>query len=235
MDSEALRHELGELSRLTGEQTEWITTLEEDNSRLQSDVDDVKGRIVDLEHEISSKEYTLQSLKDQLNNAGCGRASDIDAEILLGIACRTDQPTPLECLEIIESLYGDKCTILNSAKDSAREVSQFIHGRRLLDMLRRLVTEYRSKLIQGGDAKAKEAFGQNEYAAKESETVMKSKAMKRIRIFDYNGEQVEMFSHLKIGVDDDDSKTIRVHFHWDANSKLIVIGYAGKHLPIASH
>ncbi len=102
-------------------------------------------------------------------------------------------------------------------------------------MLRRLVTEYRDKLLEGGDSKARLVFGKNEYAATESETVMGNKAMRRARTFEYRGESVEMFRHLKINVEDDVTKTIRVHFHWDAERSKIAIGYCGEHLPVASH
>jgi len=46
---------------------------------------------------------------------------------------------------------------------------------------------------------------------------------------------VEMFRHLKIGIADDPTQTIRVHFHWDATRRKIVIGHCGEHLPVASH
>jgi hypothetical protein len=39
-----------------------------------------------------------------------------------------------------------------------------------------------------------------------------------------------MLRHLKIGVGDDLTKTIRVHFHWDADREKIVIGHCGEHL-----
>jgi hypothetical protein len=70
---------------------------------------------------------------------------------LLKLTCSPDPPNPLECIEVIEGLYGDKCIVLQSAKESAHDMDRFEHGRRLLDMLRRLVTEYRGKLIEGGD------------------------------------------------------------------------------------
>lgn len=113
-------------------------------------------------------------------------------------------------------------------------MDRFVYGRQLLDMLKRLVTEYRDKLSEGGDNAARQVFGKNEYSAKESETVMSNKAMRRERTFDYDGEEVEMFRHLKIGVADDETKTIRVHFHWDAEREKIVIGYCGGHLTISS-
>jgi len=40
---------------------------------------------------------------------------------------------------------------------------------------------------------------------------------------------------LKIGADDDATKTIRVYFHWDHDRERIVIGYCGKHLSVSSH
>ena len=87
--------------------------------------------------------------------------------------------------------------------------------------------------MEGGDNQARTVFGKSEYAAKESETVMGSKAMRRERTFEYEGEQVEMFRHLKIGVDDDATRTIRVHFHWDSDREKIVIGYCGEHLSVS--
>ena len=63
---------------------------------------------------------------------------------------------------------------------------------------------------------------------------MKNKTMRRQRTFEYEGKNIEMFRHVKIGVDDDVTRTIRVHFHWDAERRKIVIGYCGKHLAVAS-
>ena len=143
--------------------------------------------------------------------------------------------SPLHCLKLIEQVYANRCTVLDSARSSARKMTRFIYGRELLDLLMRLVTMYRDQLLDGGDAKARLVFGKSEYAAKESETVMNNKAMRRQRMFDYSGTKVEMFSHLKIGVEDDPTRTIRVHFHWDGNRRKIVIGYCGEHLPVSSH
>jgi hypothetical protein len=113
-------------------------------------------------------------------------------------------------------------------------MDRFLYGRRLLDMLRRLVVDYRNKLLDTGDNEARKVFGKNEYAAKESETVMANKTLRRLRTFEYEGQQVEMFRHLKIGADENITKTIRVHFHWDAKRQRIVIGYCGEHFPISS-
>ena len=177
----------------------------------------------------------LKSLKDQFSAASDGRGAPFNPEPLLKFAAHKEEPSPLDCIENIEKFYGDRCTVLDSARGSAREMTRFIHGRDLLDLLMRLVTTYRDGLMDGGDSKARLVFGKSEYAAKESETVMANKAMRRQRTFDYDGTQVEMFRHLKIGVDDDPTRTIRVHFHWDGDRKRIVIGYCGEHFPVSSH
>ncbi len=235
MDVEQLRQELENATRLEHEQAQWIEELERENDRLETEIAEVRAEIDDARSEVNKKEYVIQSLKDRLEAAGVGRGSSVDIERLINIACRNDQPTPLECLDVLQSIHGDKCIILDSARKSAKNMNRFIHGRQLLSMLIRLVTDYRSALIDGGDSKAKKCFGKNEFAAKESETVVNNKAMRRARTFEYEGKLVEMLRHLKIGVEDDETKTIRVHFHWDAQKKRIVIGYCGPHLPVTSH
>jgi hypothetical protein len=234
MDAPQLQEEMDKASRLLAEQAEWISALEDDNTALEADLSDTKARLADESENLRKQNYAIRSLKDNLENAGSGRTGNLDAESVLRLACSPDPPTPLECIEVIESVYGDKCIVLESAKESARDMNLFSYGRRLLDMLRRLVTEYRIKLLEGGDNEARKVFGKNEYAAKESETVMGNKTMRRERTFEYEGEQVEMFRHLKIGADENVAKTIRVHFHWDPVRAKIVIGYCGEHFSISS-
>lgn len=234
MDAEQLRDELEAASRLEREQAEWIDELEQDNSRLEADLSEAKASAEDACSELAKKEYDVQALKDQLSSAGGGRTTAIDVEALINLASRSDQPTPLECIDVVQSIHGDKCVVLESARKSAADMNRFAHGRQLLGMLIRLVTDYRAALMDGGDSQARKCFGKGEYAAKESETVAGNKAMLRARAFEYEGKPVSMLRHLKIGVEDDETKTIRVHFHWDGEKKRIVIGYCGPHLPVAS-
>ncbi len=186
------------------------------------------------EDELRKKNFEKNALKDQLSAAGTGRSVECDPEFWLNLILQKGEPTPLDCLDITERCHGDGCIVLDSARDSARK-SRFINGRKLLDQLIRLVTTYRTRLLAGdGDGEARHVFGRGEYAAKESETVMANPAMRRQRTFDYCGTQVEMFQHLKIGVADDRTQTIRTHFHWDAARRKIVIGHCGEHLLVPS-
>ena len=234
MEVAELRQELIEASQQADDQERVFEGFAEENLSLYNELSRFKDEYRDTQDELRRKKFDLNSLKDQLSAVGADKSIDFDPESFLQLIARKEEPSPLKCIEIIEQFYGDKCIVLDSAQRSASK-SQFISGRGLLDLLLRLVTTYRDRLLDGGDNKARRVFGRNEYAAKESETVMANKAMRRQRIFDYDGVQVEMFRHLKVGVANDPTQTIRVHFHWDGARQKIVIGYCGEHLPVSSH
>lgn len=206
----------------------------EENEDLLNEVSRLEDELRDAHDELRRKAFELSAVKGQLSAAGTEKSVDFDPSLLLRLLARKGQPSPSECLDIIEQYHRDKCTVLDSARRSARK-SPFINGCELLDLLIRLVTEYRAGLLDGGDGKARLVFGKNEYAATESETVKTNPAMRRRRTFSYDGRSVEMFRHLKIGIADDPTQTIRIHFHWDGTRRKIVIGHCGEHLPVASH
>lgn len=234
LDESGLRNEVERLAEAAQEQTQWVALLEKTNNNLENEAQQLRLAIDEKKEELSSERNTVRALKEQLRNAGA-RTSDIDGAYLLDMICRVDELEPSECLTLIETVYSDNCEILESAKKSASESNRFAQSRKLLNLLIRLVTRYRSVLMERGDSEARKVFGKNEFAAKESETVMNSPALRRAREFKYRGINVEMFRHLKIGVVDDPKRTIRVHFHWDHNINKVVIGYCGEHLPVSSH
>ena len=166
------------------------------NAGLEVELSRYKDDLEETQDKLRTESFQLKSLRDRISSVGDGGGAAVDPEVLLEAALK-DELSPLDCLKLIEQVYVNRCTVLDSARSSARKMTRFIYGRELLDLLKRLVTTYRDELVDGGDTKARLVFGKNEYAAKESETVMKNKRMRRQRIFDYHGTQVEMFSHLQ--------------------------------------
>jgi hypothetical protein len=71
-------------------------------------------------------------------------------------------------------------------------------------------------------------FGKNGFAAREAETL--SKDGRKRRTFQYDGREIFMEKHLKHGVKDSLSETLRVHFEWLPDKERILIGHCGKHL-----
>ncbi|TGG92162.1 MAG: hypothetical protein ERJ67_06735 [Aphanocapsa feldmannii 277cV] len=225
---------LDESSRLGHDYESYLEKVAIENKNLQAELSKRNEELKETKHDSQEKGYRIKCLEEKLSAARDGSGSTFNLNQLLQFAINK-QPSVLDCIKVIEELYADRCTILESARSSAGELKEFRDARHLLDLLVRLVTTYRDRLMCGGDSEARKVFGRNQYAAKESETVMSNKAMRNLRTFNYHGKKVEMFHHLKIGVEEDSKKTIRVHFYWDANHHKIVIGHCGKHLPVPSH
>ncbi len=195
---------------------------------LNSDLNQRNEQIENLETELYNKKNIIESL-DQKENTESDRVTSDSVNLLIDVLCE-DKLTPSRCLDVIEEIHGSKCVILETAKKSAKKSNFFEEGRKLLKQLIKLVTKYREVFINEGDEKAKDIFGRDEYAARESRTVENNRKLRKKRTFEYNGEQILMLQHLKIGVDDDKRKIIRTHFC--VKDEIIVIGHCGPHLPL---
>lgn len=131
-------------------------------------------------------------------------------------------------LEALSVIFPDRITVLESAFESAEESNTFQYGEQAFDLLWRLATSYWEEVQTKGDTEARKLFGTKSYSAKER-TVL-TKCGKDRRTFEYQGKQIHMDKHLKIGTADNPSDTLRIHFEWLADEKRIIIGHCGKHL-----
>lgn len=247
----AMQQRLQQRREAAGDKDESLKELLEEalneNTDLLSQLDEAGRERDTLQMTILEKDDRLEALDDEIRRlqfrqdatakvgGTAGHEATPGRDQLLAIAASSAGPTPREVLECISAAYPGQIVILDSAIASADEVSEFEQGRRLLDMLRRLVTEYLHRFCAGGDNEARTVFTSSEYAAQESETVTRSAKHMRFREFSVDGESVVMVRHLKIGVADDPKTTIRVHFHVDTAGKRVLIGHCGRHLPLPSH
>jgi hypothetical protein len=208
-----------------------LTTM---NVELSAALEGAKRLSEENERKLAAKNAALIF---QLERAGAVVAespyapedTDIVADTITTLIKRA--PNPEECLRIIEHLYPSRIQILPEAWLSARESAEFDDGPKLFGLLRALVTDYWSSLNAGRpDQEARQIFG-NAYAAKESETVANRKEAKRRRTFRFAGEEHVMEKHLKIGRKDSAVETIRVHFEWLADRRIILLGHCGPHIP----
>lgn len=214
-----------------------IEALKEEHQQIIDSFEMEKMELEDknelLTEEIRSNRYTIIELKRQLGSANSGDQL-LNTELIQILSeTLSHDPSPEQCLKLVEAIYPSRVVVLDSAFVSARDSISFRQGRKLIGLLFKLATEYIDALSLGGDSKAKDIFGRS-YSANESETVERSPELSRLRQFNYNGEDIYMFKHLRIGVADNIAETIRVHFHWDSKKSAIVIGYCGPHLPVGS-
>ena len=211
-----------------------IDDLKAEVDLLNSTVRAERASREDAEQESKEARHKANALEQSLREAKRTSASDCcGSEQLRQATLRAvqGQPTLEDSLIVLEHLFGDRLVLLDTAWKSARAADEFREGARALDLLWKLCTGYYDAMRSGGgDKQAIQVFGNNSFAARESETVESNKKARSLRTFTYEGEGLEMMRHLKIGVKESDAATFRAHFHWDSEGKFIVIGHCGGHL-----
>lgn len=229
-------------SKSSAEVSEYVQLLEladEDLSRLKDEIAELDRSLEVKENEI----FSLTSQVDGLKHALDGQRQSslmpdpesLDVltrfrELLLPIiGSDKPKPTPEDSINLISALFPERITFLESAYDAARESRDFNNPARAFGLLWKLSSSYWEALSEGkGEQFAMKCFGKNEYAQNEAGAL--SIDGRRRRTFSYEDEEILMEKHLKIGIKDSLTETLRVHFHWVSDRKMIVVGHCGKHL-----
>ena len=224
--------------------TRQLLELEENaKATVQLEKEELEATYAPLENEVVYLR-SLVSQRQSWGSASSERAAlppDTQADALLQrmvevLRDGATRQTPRQILELVDQLCPGSLVLLPSALKSADEASGFELGEKLFDQLWKLATEYRQLRLQGGpDKLAMQVFGNKVWAAKESDTTTNSAVGKAERTFDYKGQPLLMLQHLKIGVKDSPNRTLRLHFEWDPEDGVVVIGHCGPHLYVQGH
>lgn len=229
--------------------------LEDDCNQALHDLDAVHQANVTLRLEKEALEVKNGLLESELHwrfegqrsRGGLGgqgtpaQLADAEADALLQrmvevLRDGAAQQTPRQILELVDRVSPCCLVLLPSALKSADEASGFEYSEKLFDQVWKLATDYRQLRLQGGpDNLAREVFGNKVWAARESDTTAQNAVGKAERTFDYKGQPLLMLQHLKIGVKDSPNRTLRLHFEWDAEDGVVVIGHCGPHLYVQGH
>ncbi|WP_214348061.1 coiled-coil domain-containing protein [Pseudomonas congelans] len=218
---------------------DYAELLEAADGELKSkgqEIEALDQEISELTSENRKAQVAIESLQYKLSG---NKASDYDGDLggafyeirdtLSDIQSKT--VTLERILKLVSILYPDRLLVLDSAFSSAVESDKagFLYSFNAYDLLTLLVCKYWQDMSEGkGDQKAKSCFG-NSFSANEAKLTKEGTSQ---RTFEYRGQKVFMSRHLKHGVKDSLAKTLRIHFHWDAKARLIVIGHCGKHLDL---
>lgn len=224
--------------------TRQLLDLEENaKATVQLEKEELEATYAPLENEVVYLR-SLVSQRQSWGSASSERAAllpDTQADALLQrmvevLRDGATRQTPRQILELVDQLSPGSLVLLPSALKSADEASGFELGEKLFDQLWKLATEYRQLRLQGGpDKLAAQVFGNSAWAAKESDTTANSAVGKAERTFEYKGQPLLMLQHLKIGVKDSPNRTLRLHFEWDPEDDVVVIGHCGPHLYVQGH
>ena len=213
-----------EIEALRSENVVLKEAAEAAESLMYEEASKLSGVQADVER-LEEENYNLRQRLRSVNQEDGGRNSLVEEDVQ---SLFEQSPSLESSLRIISSLFSDRIVVLSSAYESAQDSYGFRHRKKAFGLLWSLCTDYWKALAAGeGDVTARQCFGAG-YAAKESDTL--STAGRRRRTFSYRDQEILMEKHLKIGVADNKTETLRVHFEWIGDTKLIIIGHCGGHL-----
>lgn len=204
-------------------------TLRESTEAAEALMNEEATKAASLQADIARVEEENFGLRQKIRNIGMrtnGTSIKLGEEEVEALF--EQNPTLETSLRIVSTIFPDRVEILESAFESARDSYAFIHRKKAFSLLRSLCTDYWKSLQKGeGDVTARKCFGAA-YAAKEAST-LSAEGRKR-RTFSHNGSELFMEKHLKVGVADNKTETLRVHFEWLGETSTIVVGHCGGHL-----
>lgn len=136
--------------------------------------------------------------------------------------------TPVAVLEAAAKASHGKLQVLPSAYESAKQYgrTEYSAVNSMMSLIK-LWKEYLPAFLAGGDNKARKVFGEK-FSACESDTVMNSERMRRMREFDVHGTTMLITAHLAL------SRFLRLYFRVDKEKGVIQVVYFGEHLETAT-
>jgi len=230
-----LKADLNELQRRLADADAGARRLEAENADLLEEAIDMEvARDAAREHlqnETFKWTAEVRRLKDE--NALLREQSKVvrlPPDFLEAVTSALEGPlTPLETVLLLERLFPERVTFLDTAKTSAKKAEVFRYRAKVAQLLVSLVTKYYDAVASGkGDVEARKVFG-DEFAAKEAKL---SKRGIKLRTFTWKGREFVMEKHLKDGVKQSDAECLRIHFEWMPDEKRIVVGHCGGHLDL---
>ena len=221
---ERLRLENEALKKTIGEIESELLTLEDEVENLRHESHDAQIKALALQS-------SLVATKVNKNGLDVASTDDFPTEVVLKLITDSNYSlSVIDALLLVERLACDQLVVLDSAKESARALPpDCLLGRRLLNLLTRLVIEWKPLYEAKGDNVARQTFSPGEYARGESETVERGQKGE-LRKYVFDGRELVMMRHLRIGTKRNDRFCIRIHFEYDTTSQKIVIGHCGSHL-----
>lgn len=220
---EKVKNELKDISGLN-------ELFETENVELKNRVDELEERNLDLEikNEDMEKEYATK-----VHNLRAAHESKCRKATSSSILLPREYPDSFQALRQYEAFY-EHLVFANNAWEPAMEYRQFKDFNVAWEMLHDLDQKlWNIIFVKRGDIEREfEVSTVYEYARGEGKQTMNDTKLSRMRKFEFEGQEYEMWTHLKYG--NRPGKQLRIHFAIDHNKQRIIVGYIGEHMDNAT-
>jgi hypothetical protein len=213
-----------EIARLKREKDDLAETAEASETLRDHALEKLDDETRRLSAQVTQLRRETQDLREKL------RAAELTPELVAEISSALKgDPSPIQTVDLVERLYGDRIVFLPEARASAKKAAEFQRPERVAHLLWTLATDYFQALAAGrGDVEARKYFGKDDFAAKDKDNL--SARGKKLRTFEWRGADHLMEMHLKDGNKFSDAECLRIHFKWFPEERRIVVGHCGGHL-----
>ncbi len=204
---------------------EYVATLEAENAFLRERVEEYERNIIPLLG-ITQQLPKIAALQEEVGrlryDLAAMRPERLDLEEL---------PSDLlGVMKLIASFYGARVVFAPEAGRSA-VAATFQDAHVAWRVLRAMATTLLD-LYVGGEKDIEREFRNRtgfEVALTESSETWKDRRLRRRRVLDIGGKQLDISAHVKFGVRP--PRLLRVHYAFDSGA--IIVGHCGDHLPTA--
>jgi hypothetical protein len=224
---------------------EWIKLLQEDNSSLVTQINDLKAEKYAIEFMSLEKDDDLEDLQLDIDNK-VGQIAylrqengelrerlEVSERRLAVVAEFKSLPTTLsEVVDAIQKLFPGSIYFTPEAERSVEE-STFEDVGTAWSLLWGAATTLHTLLFEGNRSTSdieQEFRAATGFALSftEGKSTKADRKLMRLRRVDYSGRELEIVPHIKFGTRP--PRCLRVHFAPDHTDKIIVVGYCGDHM-----
>ena len=210
--------------------TDEYEQLLQECAQSQRQAEDAQERAGELQRENGQLKYRVGQLEDEVLQAEALAQRDHGMEELLlsiGSGCKGVR----EAMNIAEVVFADRMVFLDDAVESAYDFKG-----QASELFKGLAAMYEQLWpmrfgpngvmnINEGDFKSRTGFGVSFHEGKQTNRDVR---LMRLRQHEYQGKVCDFIPHVKGG--DKKRGHLRIHFIFDPERELIVVGHCGEHL-----
>jgi hypothetical protein len=203
-----------------------VVAQERDNAK--NEAKSYANQVDALEKDYSELKWKIEGLQARLERAGEGETVDT-AKLL---------PTlPMNLLEVAKTAkrFFSHLAITDRALDAAADYHECKSISEAWEMLLHMNSAlYRLKFVDGEQDLERSFKNETGYelAMSEGRNTKRDKKLMDLRLLDFNGKQYDITPHLKHL--NNEPKSVRIYFDFDEDTKKIIIGHIGRHIPNAT-
>ena len=201
-----------------------------DLERANNEAMAAEAKAVDLERDNGHLRYRIEQLEGQVRSAEA-RAHNNETWAGLLLEVGREVRDSAKVVEVAKKAFGDRLVILDRAVDSARaykgEPSEMFDG--LAAIYQHLwplrFGDEGDVNVDEDEFQARTGFGLTFHESKQTK---RNARLAKQREVEYHGKTYDMSPHIKGG--DKKRGYLRIHFFFDSDARMVVIGHCGNHM-----